>query len=71
MYISKIEKLLSDEKKLEKMGNQARISTEPYSTKYFAEKVLAVYKSALSHKPKDRSFFGRMKSVIKSGFNEK
>ena len=71
MYISKIEKLLSDEKKLEKMGNQARISTEPYSTKYFAEKVLAVYKSALSHKPKDRSFFGRMKNVIKSGFNGK
>ncbi len=70
-YINKIESLLSDKDKLERMGKQARISTEPYSTKYFAEKVLAVYKTAIGDKPKDRSFIGRMKRVVKKGFNGK
>lgn len=70
-YVSKVEKLLADTDKLERMGKQARISTEPYSTKYFAEKVLDVYKLAVGDKPKDHSFFGRMKNVIKSGLNGK
>ena len=70
-YINKIETLLSDNDKLKRMGKQARISTEPYSTKYFAEKVLAVYKTAIGDKPKDRSFIGRMKRVVKKGFNGK
>ena len=70
-YINKIKKLLEDETKLKNMSNQARISTEPYSTKYFAEKVLAVYKTAIGDKPKDNTFFGRMKRVIRRGFNGK
>ena len=70
-YINKIERMLNDEKIINKMSKQARISTEPYSTKYFAEKVLSVYKTAIGDRPKDRSFFGRMKNVIRSGISGK
>lgn len=70
-YINKIERMLNDGKVISKMSKQARISTEPYSTKYFAEKVLAVYKTAIGDRPKDRSFFGRMKNVIRSGISGK
>ena len=71
VYRTRIEKLLADHDKLNKIGKQARISTEPYSTKYFAEKVLDVYNLAIGDKPKDRSFLGRMRRVIKRGFNGK
>jgi len=43
-YIDIIDKLLSSENKMNKLGKQARINSETYSSKYFAERVLDVYK---------------------------
>ena len=55
------------------MGIQGRINSETYSSKYFAERVLHVYKLALKDRPrkKDKSFISRLKNIIKRGFNGK
>ena len=52
------------------MGVQSRINSETYSSKYFAERVLDVYKIALKVRPlkKDRTFFNRLKFTIKKCF---
>ena len=39
---------------LKKLSNQARISAETNSSKYFAEQILDVYKIAIKNKPKHR-----------------
>lgn len=55
-----------------KMGNQARISAEAHSSKYFAEKVLSVYKSALGDRgEKGRTFLEKVKHAMKRGFHGK
>ena len=38
------------------MGSQARINAETYSSKYFAERVLSVYRLALKGRNKNKSF---------------
>ena len=55
------------------MGTQGRINAETYSSKYFAERVLNVYKLALKDRPlkKDKSFFARLKNTVKRGFHGK
>lgn len=70
-YINRILELLDDKESREKMGLQARINSETYSSKYFAERVLNVYRIALKGRPlkKDRSFFSRLKNTIKRGFH--
>ncbi len=70
-YIDKMTILLDNKEKRENMGNQGRINSETYSSKYFAERVLSVYKLALKGRPlkKDKSFIDRMKSAIKKGFH--
>ena len=72
-YLNKMNKLLSDKKLRENMGNQARINAEPYSSKYFAERVLSVYKLALKGRPlkKDKSFITRLKNTVKRGIHGK
>ena len=67
-YINKISELIKDNKKRFNMGNQGRINAETYSSKYFAERVLDVYKLALKGRPlkRDRSFIARFKNTIKS-----
>ena len=72
-YINRVNELISDKKKRENMGNQGRINSEVYSSKYFAERVLHVYKLALKGRPlkKDKSFFARLKSTVKRGFHGK
>ena len=51
------------------MGNQGRINSETYSSKYFAERILHVYKLALKDKSKDKTFFNRLKNTVKRGLN--
>ena len=66
-YLNVIFKLFQDNKIMDNMGNQARINAETYSSKYFAERVLSVYRLALKGKNKNKSFFSRFKSTIKKG----
>lgn len=46
-YRKILESLIKDPKKVKYMGTQARNSAEPYSSKYFAERVLSVYEKAI------------------------
>ena len=66
-YLNVVHKLLQDKEKRKFMGNQARINSETYSSKYFAERVLDVYKLAIKAKPKNKSFFARFKNTMKKG----
>ncbi len=72
-YLNKMFKLLNDKELREKMGLQARINSETYSSKYFAERVLDVYRLALKgRKPKkNKSFFSRLKNTVKKGLHGK
>lgn len=68
-YINAIKLLMKDHLLLERLGNQARISSEVHSSKYFAEKVLDVYKIAIGPnvKPVKKSFFGRFRKQVRRG----
>ena len=70
-YKKIIEKLMSEPEKLKKLSNQAKISSERYSSRYFAERVLDVYNLALSGRKKSQNFFEKMKNVIKRGIHDK
>ena len=45
------------------MGNQARISSDVYSSKYFAQRVLGVYEKAINGKRKT-GLLEKIKGVI-------
>lgn len=74
-YIIKI----TDNKLLyEKLSRQARIQGESHSAKYYAEKVLDVYYTALGgdepteeEKQEKKTFISKVKNVVKRGFNGK
>lgn len=72
-YLNRMNELINSKEKRIKMGNQSRINSEQYSSKYFAERVLDVYKMALNGKPlkKDKSFLTRLKNTMKRGFHGK
>lgn len=70
-YLNVMHKLLQDKEKRETMGNQARINSETYSSKYFAERVLDVYRLALKDKPKSKSYFARIKKAFQNGIKGK
>lgn len=72
-YINRINELLENKDLRKKMGSQSRINSETYSSKYFGERVLNVYKLALKGRPlkRNKSFFARFKSTIKRGFHGK
>ncbi len=68
-YLKSIYSLLDDSHLLKKLGNQARINVETYSSKYFAQRVLDVYSLALKgRKKEDKTFKGRLKKTVKDGF---
>lgn len=69
-YINKMNSLIGNIDKITSMGNQGRINSEAYSSKYFAERVLDVYKIALKGRSvkKNKSFFNRLKNIVKKGF---
>jgi len=61
----KIELLLTDKKKLKYLSDGARVSAESHSSKYFAERVLDVYRDAInnrkpSYKDKISNFFEKV-----------
>lgn len=64
-YVKIIDELIKDNKLLLRLGTQARISAEPYSSKYFAERVLEVYKKAVGPNHKKKGFIEKMKYVFK------
>lgn len=71
-YKKYIEQLINDKEKRTKMEIQARISAEPYSAKYFAERVLDVYQLAIGPQNKKKpSWIEKIKKMIKRGSNEK
>lgn len=71
-YRKIVEKLLDDKDKVLYLSKQARISSESYSSKYFAERVLKVYESAIKESGnKNKSYFGRLKHVFKRGLHGK
>jgi len=73
-YKKSIEYLIIDEDKRKKYSNQARITAEGHSTKYFADKVLDVYKKALGkdgNTERSKTFFGRLRYQIMKGFKWK
>lgn len=71
-YRKIIEKLLDDKEKVSYLSKQARISSESYSSKYFAERVLKVYENAIKESGNhNKSYFGRIKNVIKRGWHGK
>ena len=53
-YKKAIITLFEDKKLLERYQNQARITAEAHSAKYFAEQILDVYKIAIKNKPKHK-----------------
>lgn len=55
-YIKKISTLIENEDIYDKMKIQAKITSNEHSLKYYAEKVLDVYKSAISKKKKESIF---------------
>jgi len=68
-YVKKVDYLIGNPKKLSKMSKQARVSAEMHSSKYFAERVLDVYKIAITnHGESSGSLVGTIEGVIKRGF---
>lgn len=72
-YVNRMTELIADKEKRIKMGNQGRINSEAYSSRYFAERVLDVYKLALKGRTlkKDKTFLNRLKNIVKRGFHGK
>ena len=72
-YINRMLELINDKEKRIKMGNQGRINSESYSSKYFAERVLKVYELALKDRSlkKDKSFIDRLKNTVLRGLHGK
>ena len=72
-YLDSMKKLINSKELRNRLGKQARINSDTYSSKYYAERVIAVYKLALEgmdHVDK-RSFFDKAKDVVRKGFHGK
>lgn len=77
-YRKYIIKIMNDKQLYNRLSRQARIQGESHSAKYYAEKVLDVYYTALgteepigSNKKEKRTFVSKVKNVIRKGFNGK
>lgn len=62
-YIKIIENLILDKQILKRLSNQARISSETYSSKYYASRVLDVYKKAIENSGRKKGLFGKIKEI--------
>ena len=63
-YRKKMMSLMDDEEKVISMGKQGRVFAEPHSSKYFAERVLDVYKLVIKKEDNPnifKSFFNRLR----------
>lgn len=65
-----IKELYSDKKIVERLSNQARINSDRFSSKYFAESVLDVYKYAIEHKKNHLGLFGKIVDKVKGNNDE-
>lgn len=63
-YINQVFRLVNSEKELEKLCKQARIQAETYSSKYYAERVLEVYRRAIREK-KEENRYGILSRIVK------
>jgi 1,2-diacylglycerol 3-alpha-glucosyltransferase len=72
-YVDRVLELIDDKNLRVRMGSQGRINAEPFSSRYFAERVLDVYRIALNGKPvkEKKTFFSRLKNIIKNGIRGK
>lgn len=59
-----------DKKELDRLSNQARINSDRFSSKYFAESVLEVYKNAIKHKKNNLGLLGKIVDKVKSNKEE-
>lgn len=67
-YRKELETFIENRIETEETGHQARNNAEQYSSKYFAERVLDVYRVALGpHYKKKKTFGDKLKNVIKKG----
>ncbi len=64
-YIEIILRLYENRDELEKLDKQARIQAESYSSKYYADKVLAVYNRAIKEKENENRF-GLISKIAKN-----
>ena len=62
-YIKIIENLILDKQTLKRLSNQARVSSETYSSKYYASRVLDVYKKAIENSDRKKGLFGKIKEM--------
>ena len=71
-YRKHVEDFINDDKKLKYMSKEARLASEKFSSKYFAESVLRVYECALKGRKRiKKNFFERFKDVFKKGIKGK
>lgn len=73
-YCKYMDILMNNRDKCIKLGNQARINSNPYSSKYYAERVLDVYYLALGgrrRKKEKKTFMSKFKNVFKKGLHGK
>ena len=69
-YKNYINQLIEDKYIIKKMGKQAKIEADQYSSKYYAERVLDVYKKAIREKKPTKTFIEKTKDVIKKGLKD-
>lgn len=65
-----IEELYQDRKSVKKLSNQARINSDRFSAKYFAESVLDVYKYAIEHKKSRQGLISKFVDKVKGNTDE-
>jgi 1,2-diacylglycerol 3-alpha-glucosyltransferase len=71
-YVKSMLLLINDKDLLERFSSQARRSAEPHSSKYFAEKVLDVYKIAIKEEVfVKKSYFTRLKKQLRGMYGKK
>ena len=65
-----ITELYNDNELTKKLSNQARINSDRFSSKYFAESVLDVYKYAIEHKKNRHSLINKFVDKVKGNKDE-
>jgi len=69
-YLNSIERLYKNKKETQQLSNQARIQAEQYSSQFYAEKVLNVYKRAIKSKKEEMKYgiFSKIFYSVKEKF---
>lgn len=68
-YIKNIIKLLDNPKELKRLSDQARVSSEMHSSKYFADRVLDVYKIAIDKRKESSKLSNKIKNIVEKVFH--